>query len=124
MRKKNYTLILNKACLEFEPNDPEYIRISHRVFEYVNEVRDFEHLYSTRYFGTMVFYLIWYKKIENLLLFFIQKNKIDDCYDLINLYSIVHEKNNKFFQHLDDKSTDKEKLKVNILFYLTLIKKF
>jgi hypothetical protein len=30
-------MVLNKACLKFEPNDPEFIRVTHRVYEYINE---------------------------------------------------------------------------------------
>ena len=84
-------IVLNKACVRFEPNDPDFIRVTHRVYEYVNEVKDFDHLYSTRFFGPMVFYLAWYKKFENITSHLLDKSNLKDCLNIIQLYHILHE---------------------------------
>ena len=83
-------IILKKACIRYEPNDPEFIRITHRTYEVINEACDFDVLHSTRYFGPMVFYLVWYKKVQNLVAYMLNKANLSDCVDVVKLYSIVH----------------------------------
>ncbi len=82
---------MNKACLTFEPNDPDFNRITHRVYEYINETGDYEILHSTRFYGPMVFYLAWFKKMEKIVAFMLEKSKIDECAELVCLYNIVHD---------------------------------
>ncbi|CAF0869096.1 unnamed protein product [Brachionus calyciflorus] len=106
LKMKHYLLILNKACVKFEPNDSEFIRVTHRVYEFVNEMNDFEQLRSTRFFGPMVFYLAWYKKLENILAFYLNESNVSDCVDLIKLYSIVHEKEIKYLKYVNEKTND------------------
>ena len=84
-------LLLNKACLTFEPNDPEFIRVTHRIYEYINSAKEYEILSSTRFFGPMVFYLTWYKKLDNIMSYYLRNSKLDDCMDVIRLHSILHE---------------------------------
>jgi hypothetical protein len=84
-------ILLNKACIRFEPNDPDFIRVTHRVYEYVNEIKDFDYLYSTRFFGPMVFYLAWYKKLDNITSHLLDKSNLKDCLNIIQLYHILHE---------------------------------
>lgn len=99
---KNYLILLNKACVQFEPNDPDFIRVTHRIYDYVNEVKDYEILYSTRFFGPMVFYLAWYKKLDNLVAYFLKKGNISDCVDIIKLYLILHSSETKTTSNMPD----------------------
>lgn len=100
LKLKHYLMVLNKACLKFEPNDPEFIRVTHRVYEYINEVSDFDVLYSTRFFGPMVFYLCWFKKLDNFIAHLIETSNIDDCVRVITLYSLINE------QKINENSTN------------------
>lgn len=83
-------ILLNKACVQFDPNDPDFIRVTHRIYSYINEVKDYDVLYSTRFFGPMVFYLAWYKKLDNLVAYFLKAGKINECVDVIRLYLILY----------------------------------
>ena len=105
--------ILKKACLTFEPNDPEFIRVTHRVYEHINEQKEFDVLYSTRFYGPMVFYLVWYKKLNNLLSRYLNMAKMNECVDLVRLYAIVHEDVTKSNQYLNSTLSDVELLKVS-----------
>lgn len=91
LKDKKYLIVLNKACLRYEPNDPEFIRITHRVYEYINEQKDYEILTSTRFFGPMLFYLAWFKKINNFVAFLLNSSRVDDCAEAIVLYRIVND---------------------------------
>jgi len=92
LKIKNYMTILNKACIRFEPDDPEFIRITHRCYEFINEAGDHDILHSTRFFGPLVFYLAWYKKLDNLVAYMLNKSRLEDCVDVIMLYSLIHDK--------------------------------
>lgn len=91
LKKKHYLIVLNKACVRYEPNDPEFNRITHRVYEYINEKSEFGILHSTRFFGPMLFYLVWFKKVERIFAFLLENGQVEECSDIINLYNIVHE---------------------------------
>ncbi|ESP01116.1 hypothetical protein LOTGIDRAFT_95025, partial [Lottia gigantea] len=82
--------VLDRAVVQYEPDDPEFIRVTHRAYEFINSERLFDVIRATRHFGTLIFYLAWYKKIEYLLIDMLQLNLIDDGENLVRLYSILH----------------------------------
>ena len=84
-------MLLNKACVRFEPSDPEFNRITQRVYEYVNETGDYEELYSTRFYGPMLFYLAWFRKVDRIVAWMLEKSRIDECAEIVCLYRIVHD---------------------------------
>lgn len=88
--EKKYLFLLDKACAQFEPDDPEFIRVTHRIYEVINTTEDYEYLKSTRFFGPMVFYLTWYKKLNNLIAYNLKNMNLQDCVHLIYLYYILH----------------------------------
>nr|XP_033327336.1 28S ribosomal protein S22, mitochondrial [Megalopta genalis] len=90
LEREEYVFILDRACIQFEPNDPEYHRVTKRVYEDVNLKRNFESLRSTRHFGPLAFHLAWEKKIDNLLVDVIHSQRIDEAVALIKLYHIFH----------------------------------
>ena len=77
--------------MRYEPNDAEFNRITHRVYEYINEMKDYEILYSTRFFGPMLFYFAWYKKIERIIAYMLDNSQVSECSEVISLYYIIHE---------------------------------
>ena len=105
-------ILLNKACVQFEPNDPDFIRVTHRIYDYVNESRDYAMLSSTRFFGPMVFYLAWYKKLDNLVAYFLNEANISDCVDVIRLYRILHDKHDATKQPSTSTTSDLDLIKV------------
>lgn len=116
-------ILLNKACVQFEPNDPDFIRVTHRIYDYVNEVKDYNILYSTRFFGTMVFYLAWYKKLDNLVAYFLKEGNTSDCVQVIKLYLILHPNETKTTSDLPDLELIQVNFNLNINFNLVYIGK-
>lgn len=90
LERNDYEFILDRACIQFEPDEQDYIRITHRTYEHIDQTNLFDILRSTRHFGPMSFYFVWYKKIDRLLNDMIRRDLINDAVSLLRLYSIVH----------------------------------
>lgn len=86
MNRCAYEYVLDRACIQYEPDDPEYKRVTEYVYENVNKTNNFNSLRSTRHFGPLVFYLAWNNKIDNLLCDLIESKEIDEAVTLIRLY--------------------------------------
>lgn len=76
--------------MQFEPDDPDYQMVTHKVYEDINIKKHFDTLRSTRHFGPMVFYLVWMNNIDNLLCEMIESSRIKDAVLLIRLYHKIH----------------------------------
>ena len=70
--REEYEFVLDLACAQFEPDDPEYQRVTGKVYETLEVRRCYQALHSTRHYGPLCFYLAWNKKIDNLLTTLIQ----------------------------------------------------
>lgn len=86
----NYRYILERACCQFEPDNPDFIRVCHRIYDHAAERESFDTLRSTRFFGPMAFYFVWYNNVELLLIDMIQRNLLNDAIDLLQLYNFIH----------------------------------
>lgn len=90
LEKGSYKYILDRACIQFEPDHPDYIRVTHRTYEHIRQKNAFDILRSTRHFGPMTFYYVWYKNAENLLVEMIQREQISDAADVVHLHNIIY----------------------------------
>lgn len=90
LKRNEYEFILSRACIQYDPDEAEYHRITQAVYEHINESKQFDKLISTRHFGPMVFYLVWNKVIDNLLLEYLEKSQLQDAVTLVQLYRKVH----------------------------------
>lgn len=90
LNNQNYEFILERACLQFEPDDPEYHRVTQRTYVHIDQTRSFQDLRSTRHFGVLVFYLLQHRKVDNLLIDMIQRNLLSDAMDVLKLYHMFH----------------------------------
>nr|XP_003701235.1 PREDICTED: 28S ribosomal protein S22, mitochondrial isoform X1 [Megachile rotundata] len=90
LEREEFVFILDRACLQFEPDDSDYQKITQTVYSTVNQWKKFDALRSTRHFGPMAFYLTWEKKIDDLLQDVIKNEKIEEAAALIRLYHLVH----------------------------------
>ncbi|XP_057330569.1 28S ribosomal protein S22, mitochondrial [Microplitis mediator] len=90
LKREEYEFVLDRACLQYDPDDPEFHRVTSAVYEAVNEKSQFKKLRSTRHYGPMVFYLTWNKNIDNLLLENITNGLIEDAALLVKLYNTVN----------------------------------
>ncbi|XP_043679583.1 28S ribosomal protein S22, mitochondrial [Vespula pensylvanica] len=90
LKREVYEYILDRACLQYDPDDPEYKRVTEAVYEDINKKKKFEYLRSTRHFGPLAFYLVWSKNIDKLLCEIIESRKIEEAVALIRLYQKIH----------------------------------
>lgn len=89
--QKQYKFVLDKACVQFEPDDPRYVEITNKVYNYINEKNDFNLLRSTRHFGPMSLSLAYSKQADNLILEMLSKNLIEDAAKLVKIYNTCHD---------------------------------
>ncbi|XP_071043010.1 small ribosomal subunit protein mS22 isoform X2 [Parasteatoda tepidariorum] len=85
-----YKFILDSACCQFEPDDPEYHRITTATYEHIRDKKKFDELRSTRHFGPMAFHFAVTKNIDSLLIDMIEHNLISDAFDYIQLLYLTH----------------------------------
>lgn len=90
----DYEFILNRACIQFEPDHPDYHRVTHATYDRIDELMHYDVLRSTRHFGPMVFYLAWNKKIDRLLQESVKTERMRDAALVIELYYILHPSEN------------------------------
>lgn len=90
MDREEYEFVLDRACLQFDPNDPEYHRVTESVYSRVNEEKHFHHLRSTRHFGPLAFHLAWTNNMTNLLIENIKTERLEDAVLLIKLYNKIY----------------------------------
>lgn len=90
LERREYKFILDRACAQFEPNDPEYVRVTSTTYSRVAREKDFRHLHGTRHFGSMLFYLVFNKQVDTLLLENFQHDKLEDAISLVHLYHMIH----------------------------------
>lgn len=88
--RKEYVFILDRACVQFEPDDDIYHRVVNTTFAHVNENNGFEQLRSTRHFGCLVFFLANNNMIDNLLLNNLHCSMMDDAVWLVKVYQLVN----------------------------------
>lgn len=90
LNRKEYQFLLDRTCIQFEPDSHDYQRVSSITYQCVDKNNDFNLLRSTRHFGPLTFFLIWFKSIDNLLLDVIETNHIEEAIHLIKLYADIH----------------------------------
>ena len=92
LNRFDYLFVLDRTCIQFEPDDPIFIKTTHLTYDHILEHNKFDLLRSTRYFGPMAFYYAFEGKIDKLLSDMIERNLIADGANLVNLYYILNEK--------------------------------
>ncbi|GBN50723.1 28S ribosomal protein S22, mitochondrial [Araneus ventricosus] len=77
----SYEFVLDCACMQFEPDAPEYHRVTYQTYEHIQEKKKFDLLRSTRHFGPMAFYFANKKSIDPLLIDMVSRQllKSDAC---------------------------------------------
>ncbi|KHJ40381.1 hypothetical protein D918_09573 [Trichuris suis] len=85
-----HIFVLNWACVQFEPGDPEFIRICTTVYNDVNARELWNSLQSTRFYGPLIFYLVLNKDVDRILLSLMNEKKIEAAVKIVSLYNLVH----------------------------------
>lgn len=70
-----YEFILDRACLQFEPDDPLYISTAEATYDAIDRKGHYDFLKSTRHFGPMVFYLVRVRKMDGMLIHSINQRR-------------------------------------------------
>jgi len=91
LQRKDYQLVLNRALLQFEPDDPRYTAVTSKVYDYINEKQDFDSLRSTRHFGPLCLYLAYNNKADDLIIEMLSKSLLEDAAKLVKIYYKCHD---------------------------------
>jgi len=91
LEPSKYEYVLDRNCLQFEPDHPIYIRTCNTVYDHINEHRNFDSLHSTRHYGPMVFNFCCNKQLDELLAHLIWNDRLEEATDSIKLYLRIHQ---------------------------------
>lgn len=91
LEKGQYLYVLDRACIQFEPDDPLYVNVTSKVYDYIDEGRDYDKLRSTRHFGPMCLYLAYNKRADNLMAEMSSKGYKEDVEKLVKLLEICQQ---------------------------------
>lgn len=132
--REEYKFLLDLACAQYEPDHPDYQRVTGRVYEAVDARRCYQKLHSTRHYGPLCFYLVWNRKIDNMIIKFIQDEHLSQGADLVSLYHLIHPDSKSASHNVDPKqpletikaymehdSLQRAKLQLAIQSYLDLV---
>uniref|UniRef100_A0A914XU45 28S ribosomal protein S22, mitochondrial n=1 Tax=Panagrolaimus superbus TaxID=310955 RepID=A0A914XU45_9BILA len=84
-----HEFVLDYATWFYEPDDPAFIQLCHVIFDRTIEANKFQVLYSTRHFGSLIFYLVVNDNIPPLLNFYGSMGSLRDAANVIRLQKIV-----------------------------------
>ena len=100
-----HEFVMDFACWFYEPDDAEFVRLSHTIFDRTVEGNKFSILHSTRHFGAFAFYLVLNNNIPPLLNFYGSIGSLHDAANLIRLQKTVFPnwKSEISFQDSDEK---------------------
>ncbi|XP_075211435.1 mitochondrial ribosomal protein S22 [Lycorma delicatula] len=87
--RHEYEFILDLACLQFEPNDADYLRVTVTVYDHVNETQCFELLRSTRHYGPLIFHIASQRDIDNLIIENLRTARLEDAVWAITLLHLL-----------------------------------
>lgn len=90
LKRKEYKYILDRACIQFEPDDPRYVEVTSRVYEFINNKGDHDMLRSTRHFGPMSLYLAYNHQADDLIVEMLSKDLVEDAAKLVKIYYTCH----------------------------------
>ncbi|XP_071449162.1 small ribosomal subunit protein mS22 isoform X2 [Hetaerina americana] len=90
LQRREYEFILDQACTQFDPDDPDFIHVRAMTYDHINKTNDYQLLRSSRHFGPLAFYLAWNNCIDNLLIDILNGDRLDEAVSLIELYQILN----------------------------------
>lgn len=91
LKDRQYIYILNRACVQFEPDDPRYVEVTSKVYNAIDERKLYHKLRSTRHFGPMSLYLAYNKRADGLIVDMINRGFREDAVKLVKIYNTCHD---------------------------------
>ncbi|XP_032513937.2 small ribosomal subunit protein mS22 isoform X1 [Danaus plexippus] len=89
--RQKYEYILDRACVQYEPDDPQYQKLTSITYQHVDMNNQYNLIRSTRHFGPLAFYLTWHDSIDNLMLEMVQTGIIREAVLLMSLRQAIKE---------------------------------
>ena len=105
-----YLYVLDKNCVQFEPDHPTYVETAQYVYDFIDTMGHFEVLHSTRHYGPMVFHLVWEKRADNLIVYYLKKLQLEEASKVVHLYKIIHPDSR--IDKISDLSTENNQIKL------------
>ncbi|KAG6449401.1 hypothetical protein O3G_MSEX006062 [Manduca sexta] len=90
LERQKYEFILDRACVQYEPDEAAYQRITSITYQHVDLNKNYNLLRSTRHFGPLTFYLIWHQSMDGLMLEILQSGIVRDAVVLTALRHAIH----------------------------------
>ncbi|XP_046396012.1 28S ribosomal protein S22, mitochondrial [Ischnura elegans] len=90
LKRKEYEFILDRACAQFDPDDPDFVNVRTATYDHINQAKEFDSLRSTRHFGPLAFYLAWNNSIDDLLIDILNGSRLDEAVSLVELNHVLH----------------------------------
>ncbi|XP_022705233.1 28S ribosomal protein S22, mitochondrial-like [Varroa jacobsoni] len=87
-----YVFVLDRACLQFEPNSEQYLGVTQRVYAHLMETGKFDELRSTRHFGPMCFYYAVTHQCDPLILSLLKSGSLERAAKVVELLHVIHPK--------------------------------
>ncbi|OWR55778.1 hypothetical protein KGM_212089 [Danaus plexippus plexippus] len=91
LERQKYEYILDRACVQYEPDDPQYQKLTSITYQHVDMNNQYNLIRSTRHFGPLAFYLTWHDSIDNLMLEMVQTGIIREAVLLMSLRQAIKE---------------------------------
>lgn len=85
LNEGKYEFVLNRACIQFEPYDRDYHRVTATTYQHISDHGAFDVLRSTRHFGPMAFFLAWHRIVDNLVIDCIRRDYLRNAAEAICL---------------------------------------
>ncbi|RWS28206.1 28S ribosomal protein S22-like protein [Leptotrombidium deliense] len=100
--RHEYLFVLERICLQLEPDDPLYIKLTHKTYDHIDTNAKYDLLRSTRQFGPMVFHFAYNNKIDGLLIDAIDRHLISDACKIIKLYYTIQNREASLIEETDE----------------------
>jgi len=122
LKEEKCEYILDRCCVQFEPDHPAFIKTAEAVYDYLDENKAYkvkikptvvnshcffsQVLESTRHFGPMCFHLSWLQRCDDLMAYLLKTNEaikegdLSRAASLAKLYARLHPQS-KVAQALD-----------------------
>lgn len=115
---ERYEYVLDRNCVQFEPDHPVYIRTARAVYDHINDNGNYAILKSTRHYGPMVFYLVWERICDNLMVHYFHHQELDNAVEVVKLYGMLNEKSKVGRLEKDVTEMDQDEMLATIRSYI------
>ncbi|CAJ0565579.1 unnamed protein product, partial [Mesorhabditis spiculigera] len=90
LARDEHEFVMDWACLYYEADDPKFVETTKVVFDRTIAANKFDVFYSTRHFGTLVFYMALNNNLPPLLNYFAGHGELRECALLVRLQKTLY----------------------------------